>query len=86
MRRHIRLEKAQIRRQNAGKEEQEKLIQEFYQRIASPFQADNPKAGKPKTKKPRVEKPKIKKFKTEKSKAEKSKVKKSKAEKLVKKS
>ena len=65
-RKHIRLEKAQIRRQTVGKEEQERLIQELYQRIASPSQAEKPKVGKPKTKKPKVEKPKTKKSKAEK--------------------
>ena len=56
MRKHIRLEKAQIRRQTAGKEEQEKLIQELYQKIESPPKVKKPteKAKKPikKVKKP----------------------------------
>lgn len=55
-RKYIRLKKAQIRRQTVGKEEQEKLIQELYQKISSPSKTEEPtkKAKKPigKAKKP----------------------------------
>ena len=66
MRKYIRLKKAQIRKQTVGKEEQEKLIQELYQKIAFPSQAERPKVKEPKAEKPKVEKAKAKKPKAEK--------------------